>query len=125
MRSAPGWALLAAPLLVGALARAPLTWIAALDGRLPLAPLLTSGALLYVAVWALAALILPWLVRGRWLAVDVIAASAWAAALGAGTAAAAQAIGAPEPRHLALASIVAGGLAVVLGHLRRVWVVEP
>ena len=43
-----------------------------------------GGALLYAAVWALAALLLPWLVRGRWLALDVVAASAWAAALGAG-----------------------------------------
>ena len=31
----------------------------------------------------LAALSLPWLVRGRWLALDVVAACAWAAALGA------------------------------------------
>jgi hypothetical protein len=96
---------------------------AALDGVI--APLLTSGELLFAAVWACAALILPWLVRGRWLAIDVVAASAWAAALGAGTAAVAEAIGAPEPRHLALASCLAGALAVLTPHLRRVWVVEP
>ena len=72
-------------------------------------------------MWALAALILPWLVRGRWLAVDVVAASAWAAALGAGTAAAAEAIGVPEPRGLVLATVVAGLLAVAIPHLRRIW----
>ena len=56
---------------------------------------------------------------------DVVAASAWAAALGAGTAAAAEAIGAPEPPGLVLATFVAGLLAVAVPHLRRVGVVEP
>jgi hypothetical protein len=96
---------------------------AAIDGVLR--PVLESGALLYAGVWALAALILPWLVRGRWLALDVVAASAWAAALGAGTAAAAEAIGAPEPPGLVLATFVAGLLAVAIPHLRRIAVVEP
>ena len=85
----------------------------------------TSGELLYAAVWAVAALILPWLVRGRWLAADVVAASIWAAALGAGTAAAAEAIGLPEPSGLVLATFVAGLLAVAIPHLRRVGVLEP
>src|SRR5262249_15220241 len=39
--------------------------------------------LLYVATFALAAAILPWLVRGRSLAPDVVLAAAWAGALGA------------------------------------------
>ena len=47
-----------------------------------------DGGLLTAAVWAAAATLLPWIVRGRWLALDVVAASAWAAALGAATAAA-------------------------------------
>ena len=65
----------------GALAPALLDADAALDDVI--SPLLTSGALLYAALWALAALLLPWLVRGRWLAADLVAASIWAAALGA------------------------------------------
>ena len=76
-------------------------------------------------MWAVAALILPWLVRGRWLAADVVAASVWAAALGAGTAAAAEAIGVPEPRGLVLATVVAGLLAVAIPHVRRIGVLEP
>ena len=56
-----------------------------------------DAALLLAAVWAVAATLLPWIVRGRWLALDVVAASAWAAALGAATAAVAEAITAPEP----------------------------
>ena len=113
------WALLAAPLLGRelfggggngpAVISDPSTLGDALTDTEPalndvIGPLLTSGALLYAALWALAALLLPWLVRGRWLAADLVAASIWAAALGAATAAIAQSIDAPEPNGL-----VAGG----------------
>jgi hypothetical protein len=64
-------------------------------------------------------------VRGRWPAADVIAASAWAAALGASTAAAAELIRAPDPKGLVAGAAVAGVLAVLVPHLRRVPVVEP
>ena len=136
------WALLAAPLLgeailgakdastavpvlgdPGALAPALLDANAALDDVI--SPLLTSGALLYAALWALAALLLPWLVRGRWLAADLVAASIWAAALGATTAAIAQFENAPEPRGLIAGAVSAGVLAVAVPHLRGVRVVEP
>ncbi|MDA0162001.1 serine/threonine protein kinase [Solirubrobacter ginsenosidimutans] len=135
------WALLAAPLLgeailgeaapsdhavLGdpqALAPALRDGNAALD--LVVSPLLTSGALLYAGLWALAALVLPWLVRGRWLAADVVAASMWAAALGATTAAIAQFIGAPEPRGMVVGAVLAGVLAVAVPHLRGGRVVEP
>jgi hypothetical protein len=46
-------------------------------------PLLSGGALLGAAVWAVAALALPWLVRGRRLLADGVAAAGWAAALAA------------------------------------------
>ena len=95
------------------------------EGEAGLKAVATSGELLYAAVWAIAALLLPWLVRGRWLALDVVAASVWAAALGAGTAAAAEAIGAPEPPGLVLATFVAGLLAVAIPLIRRIAVVEP
>jgi hypothetical protein len=90
-----------------------------------LASILTSGGLAYALVWALAALALPWLVHGRWLSLDIVGASLWAAALGAGTAATAAAIDAPEPRGLVLASVLAGAVAVVTPYLRRARVVEP
>ena len=77
--------------------------------------------LLIVPVWAAAATLLPWIVRGRWLALDVIAASAWAAALGATTAT----LTPRPPAELVLASAVAGILGVAVPHLRRVRVVEP
>ncbi len=80
-----------------------------------LGPILTGGALLYGAVWALAAVLLPWLVRGRSLALDIVLAAAWAGALGAATGAVAQGLGAPEPRGLAAGAALAGVLAVLVG----------
>jgi hypothetical protein len=50
-------------------------------------PMLSSGALLGAAVWAAAALALPWLVRGRRPLADAVCAAAWAGALAAGDAA--------------------------------------
>jgi hypothetical protein len=78
----------------------------------------TSGALLYAALWAAAALILPWLVRGRWLAVDIVAASAWAATLGAATVAVADSIGGPEPRPAPAGAGAAGLIALVAARVR-------
>ncbi len=46
-----------------------------------LLPLLSSGALAPAPVWALGALVLPWLVRGRSLALDAVLAAAWAGAV--------------------------------------------
>jgi hypothetical protein len=76
-------------------------------------PLLTSGALALAALWAAAAVVLPFLVRGRRLAVDIVGASAWAAALGSATQALAQALSwQPTMRGLVAGAVVAGGLAV-------------
>ena len=86
------WALLAAPLLGARDPRgggrsprplgpptlgAPYRHRPALDDVI--APLLTSGALLYAACGRSPRSLLPWLVRGRWLAADLVAASIWAA----------------------------------------------
>jgi hypothetical protein len=58
-------------------------WDASLDGAVSdaLIPLLTSPVLATAAVWALFALGLPIVVRGRSLALDALAAAAWAATL--------------------------------------------
>ena len=80
-------------------------------------PPLSSGLVLLAGLWALAALLLPWLVRGRYAGVDLVAASAWAAGLGAGTAAIAEWAGAAEPRGLVAGAIVAGALAWLLPRL--------
>jgi len=87
----------------------------ALDGVLW--PPLTSGLVAIAAVWALAALVLPWLVRGRSAAADFVAASAWAAGLGAGTGAVAEWAGAAAPRGLAAGAVAAGALALAVPRL--------
>jgi eukaryotic-like serine/threonine-protein kinase len=79
--------------------------------------LATSGALLTTAAWAAGALVLPYLVRGRWLAADVVAASAWAAALAGATAAATDYAGVPEPRGLVAGAIAAAAVAVIAARL--------
>jgi eukaryotic-like serine/threonine-protein kinase len=73
----------------------------------------TSGALVLIPVWSLAALILPWLVRGRSLAVDVVGATTWAAGLAAATGAVAERAGLPEPRGLIAGAILAALFAVI------------
>jgi hypothetical protein len=85
-------------------------WLLLWDGKTWPSP----PELAYLAVFAVAAAILPWLVRGRSLAPDVVLAAAWAGALGSALAAVAQGIGAPEPRGLAAGAVLAGVLAVVL-----------
>jgi hypothetical protein len=114
------WLLLAEPLLDRTLLfgpdKAPPNWRAASETAAEdvVVPLIGSGALALAALWALAALVLPWLVRGRSLALDFVMATAWAA----GTAAATQAIGAwlgsPDPRGLVAGAAAAGVLAMAL-----------
>lgn len=70
-----------------------------------------SPAIALLGVWALAAAVLPYLVRGRLLTLDLVAATAWAAGLAAGTQAA---LGA-APRGLIAGAVVAGALALAPG----------
>jgi eukaryotic-like serine/threonine-protein kinase len=72
-------------------------------------PIVGDGTVLAVAaVWALAALTLPLLVRGRAFALDLAGATAWGAALAAGT----QAL-APDVGAAILGATLAGVLAVL------------
>ena len=82
-------------------------------------PLLTSGALALTALWAVAAVVLPFLVRGRVFAADVVGATAWAAALGSATQAIAGTLSwQPTMRGLVAGAVVAGGLAVAFAASR-------
>ena len=82
-----------------------------------LSPPFASGLILLAAVWALAALVLPWIVRGRYAGPDFVAASAWAAGLGSATAAIAEWAGAGPPRGLVAGAIAAGLLALAAPRL--------
>ena len=71
------------------------------------------------ALWAIAALALPVVVRGRVLAADVVGATAWAAALGSATQAVAGTLSwQPTMRGLVAGAVVAGGLAVAFAASR-------
>jgi len=77
-----------------------------------LAALVSGAALGYLAVWALAAAVAPWLVRGRSLALDVIAAALWAGALVGATGAVARALGLAPPPHVAVAALAGAALCL-------------
>jgi hypothetical protein len=94
-----------------------------------LEPLLRSGVLACAALWAAGALVLPWLVRGRHAALDLVAATVWAAGLAAGAASIGHALGAkvaqPDPRGAALGAaasvlvaVAARGARFALGGVR-------
>lgn len=107
-------------LLVGPVpgVREPIRWSGSLQEAFlhVLAPLVSSGVLGLALVWALAAAVLPFLVRGRSAAVDIVLASAWAAGLAAATQAVAGALpwadGPPSVRGTVPAAILAGIVAV-------------
>jgi hypothetical protein len=104
-------------------------WIAlvqtVLDRRLITAPpadlqhLLARADLAVAGVWALAAALLPLLVRGRHAVVDLLGACLWAAGLALGTQAVTRAAGVGDPHGLVGAAALAALLAVLAMALRR------
>ncbi len=117
------WLLLAEPLLghtllFGAAAHTPprAGWDGApgLAASDVIAPLVSSGAPLQALVWGAGALVLPWIVRGRALSADLVAATAWAAGLAGATASVGQAVAGSVPRGLVAGAIACGALAVAL-----------
>ena len=85
-----------------------------------LLPVLRSGALTPALVWALAAVVLPWLVRGRSLAVDFVRVVIWAAMLESATIAATAAINGSDGVHAAHTAVI-GSVAAAAVALGAVW----
>jgi eukaryotic-like serine/threonine-protein kinase len=85
-------------------------------------PVLSVGVLLGAVSWALGAVLLPWLVRGRSAALDTVAAAIWSAALALAAPALDSGLAAhaahPGPRGAALGAVCGGALAVVARALR-------
>ena len=112
------WLLLAEPLLHRTLLLGPAGDPAGFENGViltatdALAPVFSSGLIALVGVWALFTTVLPWLVRGYSLSVDVVAATAWAAGLAAATASLAEALSRPEPSWLVAGAVVAGAVAL-------------
>jgi hypothetical protein len=101
-------------------------WSGSLRGtvNVVLTPLISSGVLAGAAVWAAAACVLPWLLRGRSLALDAILVVIWSATLvSACTAAIAAVHGAPEAATAPDA--VLGAVLAALVALGRVWLPRP
>jgi hypothetical protein len=125
------WLALAAPLLgrrlwLSAASAAPAR--AAWEGSLSvtashvIAPLLTLGVLLGALLWALGAAVLPWIVRGRSAALDVVAVSVWSAAIAAAAPALDAGLSAhaahPSPRGAVLGALLGAVVAVAARALR-------
>ena len=132
------WLVLAEPLFERALAFGPAPGTparASFDGAPGItagdviAKAVSCGALVLALIWGVAALVLPWLVRGRSLQSDVVRATAWAAGLAAATAALGESLGErvaqPAPHGLVPGAIAAGVLALALAHGRRPPPEEP
>jgi len=117
------WIVLAEPLLERALVLGPAPGTASrdsFDGAVGItagdviAPAMSSGALLLAVLWGAAALVLPWLVRGRSIGVDVVTATAWAAGTAAATAALAERFELASPHGLVAGAVAAGAAALAL-----------
>jgi serine/threonine protein kinase len=70
---------------------------------------MTAPSIALVGIWAVAAAVLPFLVRGRLLVLDIVAATGWAAGLAAAT----QAALGTAPKGLIAGAIVAAVLAIL------------
>jgi eukaryotic-like serine/threonine-protein kinase len=116
------WLLLAAPLagtsLYLPLSADPSGWPRSLHQAAQgvIGATLKSGALAPMLVWALAAVVLPWLVRGRDLRLEAALAVLWAAILTGGISLAERAVhgtGVGAPPGVAVGAVAAAGLALV------------
>jgi len=126
------WLVLAEPLLERALVFGPAPGTparASFDGAPGIAAgdviagACSSGALLLALIWAAAALVAPWFVRGRSLPADAVGATAWAAGVAAATAALGEWLGErvaqPAPHGLVPGAVAAAAAALLLAHVRR------
>ncbi len=125
------WLILAEPLLdrrlwLGVPAGTParVVWEGSLSSAAThvVGPSLGLGVLYGAAVWALAAVLLPWVVRGRSAVLDVVAASAWSVALllacAPHYAGYTVSVVSATPRGAVIGSILGGALAVAARALR-------
>ena len=104
---------------------APHAWLhsAPEAARHALVPTVSSGVLTVAVLWALAAAVLPWVLRGRSLAAGVVGAGAWVVGLVAGSEALGEALrGAvtlPHPRGVLAGAALGGVLALVARRVRE------
>jgi hypothetical protein len=112
----------------------PAAWIGSLPqttGHL-LASLASSGVLVPAAVWAVAAVTAPWVVRGRTLTLDVVRVVAWSALVVSATSAAVVAVHGTDALGSAptalLGAVACAAVALAprgIGGWRRAWQSRP
>jgi eukaryotic-like serine/threonine-protein kinase len=122
------WLLLAAPIAGKGLylpriasppTRSPEAWMGSLSQTVShvLTPMATTGVLAPALVWALAAVVLPWLVSGRSPALDVVRVVIWAAMLASATGVAITAVHGSDPvgsaPGAAIGAVVAAAVALM------------
>jgi hypothetical protein len=125
------WLTLAEPLLaerlwLGVPANAPsrAAWEGSLNTTAAhvVGPALSLGVLFGALLWGAAAMVLPWIVRGRSAAADVVAATVWSAALAAAAPVAAAGLTGhaahPSPHGAVLGAVLGGVIAVASRALR-------
>jgi len=130
------WLTLSEPLLAGGSGGARLwlgpatetparaVWEGSLDSAAThvIGPMLNAGVLFGVVLWAAAAALLPWLVRGSSAILDTIAAVIWAAALIGATpyfaAGLSTGMPLPDPRGAVIGGILAAAIAIAARALR-------
>jgi hypothetical protein len=117
------WLVLASPLAGKDLylgrpapAPSPAAWTASLQvaGHDVFGPLFSTGAFAPALVWALAALVLPWIVRGRSPAADIVRALVWAALVVAATVTMLNALHYPASIRTAVLGAAASALVAML-----------
>jgi hypothetical protein len=126
------WLLLAAPITGHALylnwlpASSAAVWSGSIRGTVDMVimPLLSAGALAPAAVWALAACVLPWMVRGRSLILDAVLVVIWSATVVAACTAVIEAIH-PAPESSTAPAAVLGAMVGALLALGRAWQPRP
>jgi eukaryotic-like serine/threonine-protein kinase len=93
----------------------PSAWSGSLPETMTLVirPVISSGVLAGAVVWAVAALVLPWVRRGRSLGVDIVVVTVWAATLVSATDVA-LAMARPGEALMASRAAVIGGLAAAV-----------
>jgi serine/threonine protein kinase len=103
----------------------PAVWTGSLQVTLHdvLSPIVSSGRLAPAPVWALGAVVLPWLQRGRSLALELVLVTVWAAMLVSATEVALTLGGhrhVPALRGAVLGAVI-GGLVALAPALYRAW----
>ena len=111
------------PITRAALGALGLWWLTiagiATEERPDLGVLTEPAVFAFAGLWAVAAAVLPYLVRGRNAAIDIVGATIWAAGLASATASVAEALSASRPEGAVVGAVLGAIVAVGARAFRR------